>query len=602
MTIQPLDTRPSALWRQRFNAPSIVSSAIATLNPSRGIITANFDGAYQLYAWDVVTGDLRQVTQTPNGVVHGAISADGQVIYYLHDEQGDNIGHLFRVPFGGGQPEDLTPTLPAYTSFYFTECYSGRFYGFIALNQNGFQVFVVDNESGGTPHLRYETPALSVGPLLSYDGEITVVATTEQTQGDDFSLEAYDTRTGQLLHTLWDGFATSITPIGFATRPADMRFVALTDRGGLQRPLIWNTRTGERRDIPLPQLAGNVEVWDWSTDANRLLLNHHHEAHHELYVYELKTDTLTLITRLSGAFGHVAGYWLANGNIAAHWQDATHPLRLIEIDTTTGDILRDMIDIPAPTGHPWRSIQVTAPDGVPVQAWISTPDSAGPHPTIVHVHGGPSDVQMDVFSAEAQAWVDHGCAFVSVNYRGSTTFGRDFEAGIYGQVGRADLADVNAVVDQLVADGIADASALVMTGSAYGGCLSLLAVSHQPERWRAAVAVAPITDWPRMVRESETLRDYQRALFNGTPDEQPAAHRHASPINFVDQVNVPVFILVEEDNLRFPPQMVFDYVERLQQANKPVTLHTVASESRQNPAARGDQQAAIMAFVFDVLT
>ena len=54
----------------------------------------------------------------------------------------------------------------------------------------------------------------------------------------------------------------------------------------------------------------------------------------------------------------------------------------------------------------------------------------GPLPTVLHVHGGPSGSVSDNFDASSQAWHDHGFAFLTVNYRGSTGSGRDFQEKI----------------------------------------------------------------------------------------------------------------------------------------------------------------------------
>ena len=44
----------------------------------------------------------------------------------------------------------------------------------------------------------------------------------------------------------------------------------------------------------------------------------------------------------------------------------------------------------------------------------------GPFPAVVHMHGGPVWVETNGFSPEGQAWLDHGFAYMSVNYRGSS--------------------------------------------------------------------------------------------------------------------------------------------------------------------------------------
>src|SRR2546423_3548846 len=52
-------------WKQRFRAPVVLWTTVARNAPSAGLAVSNRSGAYQLYAWDVPTGDLTQLTDRP---------------------------------------------------------------------------------------------------------------------------------------------------------------------------------------------------------------------------------------------------------------------------------------------------------------------------------------------------------------------------------------------------------------------------------------------------------------------------------------------------------------------------------------------------------
>ncbi len=90
-----------APWKQRYRVPHTWTE-IAAENPHRGLASSNRSGVSQLYAWEVPTNELRQLTDRPEGVASGGISPDGRWVYYLDDEQGNEIGHIVRMPFAGG--------------------------------------------------------------------------------------------------------------------------------------------------------------------------------------------------------------------------------------------------------------------------------------------------------------------------------------------------------------------------------------------------------------------------------------------------------------------------------------------------------------------
>lgn len=66
-------------------------------------------------------------------------------------------------------------------------------------------------------------------------------------------------------------------------------------------------------------------------------------------------------------------------------------------------------------------------------------------------------------------------------------------AGVRGDWGGGDFADIMTCVDHAIAAGVADPDRLGVTGRSYGGCMTCWAVT-QTDRFRAAVAGAPMSN------------------------------------------------------------------------------------------------------------
>jgi dipeptidyl aminopeptidase/acylaminoacyl peptidase len=153
---------------------------------------------------------------------------------------------------------------------------------------------------------------------------------------------------------------------------------------------------------------------------------------------------------------------------------------------------------------------------------------------------------------------------VQVNYRGSTGYGSAWRDALTERIGHTELADIAAVHDHLVTEGVVDPTASVIAGSSWGGYLALLAVGAQPERWAAAVGGVPVADYVAAYEdEMEPLRAYDRALFGGSPQDVPEAYRDSSPINYVDNVRVPVLVLAGENDPRCPIRQIDNYLDAL---------------------------------------
>lgn len=565
-----------APWKQRFRAQTILGTQIARAAPQRGLVTSNRSGLYQLCAWEVPSGELRQLTHRPEGVLFGWISPDGRSVYYHHDQRGNELGHFVRVSSEGGAPQDLTPDLPPYPTFGMRINWAGNMVAFTLADATGYHLCCIPVGAEGVlgaPRLFAQGKPPAICQALSSDGDIAVMASTERTGTLRGSLVALDTTSGQRIGTLWDGPESSLEAGGFAPVAHDLRLLARTNRTGVARPLLWNPCTGERTDLVLDELEGEVYPGGWSPEGTRLLLRQFNRAAEQLYVYDLERRTLTRLQRPSGTYGRT--FFGTQGEIVAEWQDSTHPVRLIALDGETGVQTRTILATNAvPVGRPWQSITFTSSDGQAIQGWLGLPDGEGPFPAILHMHGGPEDVMTDRFSPGAQAWLDHGFAFLTINYRGSVTFGRAFREQIWRNLGHWEVEDMAAARAWLIERGIAQPNQVFLTGGSYGGYLTLQALGTHPQLWAGGMAGIAVADWAIAHEDTtETLRGIRALRFGGTPQEVPQRYAASSPITYAERVTAPVLIIQGRHDTRTPPRSVELYEAKMKALGKSIEVH-----------------------------
>lgn len=574
--LKQLRTGPEAPWRQWFRAATIVYAQTARLAPDRGLVSGTHSGQYHLYAWDVPTGALRQLTYRPEGTVFGAISPDGRWVYYLHDNNGDEMGHFVRVPYEGGNPEDITPSMPPYSAFGLTISRSGNMLGFTASDATGFHTLVlpVNGAGVGPPREIHHSRKMMFGPTFSHNAEISVVVSTDRATLQHNSLLAFETATGKPIGELWDGPGTSVMSAGFAPLPGDTRLLVTSSRGGMQRPAIWNVRTGERTDLSLPPIEGDVTPTEWSPHARRILLSHSHQAVQRLAMYDIATRDLKWLDAPEGSIGF-GTYFRSNDEIFAMWQDASHPPSLIALDANTGRQTRTVLSAgKTPLGHPWQSISFRSSDGQEIQGWLGLPDGAGPFPTILHTHGGPETQTNNMFLPASQVWMDHGFAYLAINYRGSTGFGRAFREKIWGNIGHWEIEDMVAARHWLVQQGIADPARILLTGWSYGGYLTCLALGKTPDLWAGGMAGTATVDWEMEFDDlSPALRGYSVALLGGTPQEKPQVYAAASALTYAASIKAPLLVMQGRNDTRTPARPVEVFEARLKALGKPIDVH-----------------------------
>jgi len=562
-------------WKTRFRVPVIRSLQVAAGAPERGLVASNVSGTFQLHAWDVPSDRLRTLTNRPTGVIAGLLAPDGRFVYYHDDADGNELGHFVRIPFEGGAPESITPGLPPYPTFGLTVSGKGNRLGFVTASDSGYHLHVIDVGEGGVlgpPRCIYRSARFLIGPVFSHDGAIVVVAASAGAGSLQFSLVALDTASGRIIDEVGDGEGR-LGAVAFVPAPGDGRLVAYSNRTGVSRPLVLDIVRGTRTDIALDGLEGEVYPADWSPNGGQVLLVQFARAVQRLHVYDVAERTLTSLDHPNGTYSHAS--FAPDGTIHVLWEDSTHPPQVISLDAATGVPARTLLPAPAVAPcRPWRSVCFASTDQQQIHGWLAVPDGAGPFSTILHVHGGPEAVMTEVFLPASQSWLDHGFAFLSINYRGSTTFGRAFLEQIWGDIGRWEVEDMLAARGWLVDEGIADPARVLVTGWSYGGYLTLLALGTRPNLWAGGMAGIAIADWAIVHEDTtDTLRGWRTGRFGGTPEEVPERYAASSPITYAQHVKAPVMIIQGRNDTRTPPRSVEAYEAKMKALGKTIEVH-----------------------------
>ncbi|PYE39926.1 dipeptidyl aminopeptidase/acylaminoacyl peptidase [Rhizobium sp. PP-WC-2G-219] len=143
-----------------------------------------------------------------------------------------------------------------------------------------------------------------------------------------------------------------------------------------------------------------------------------------------------------------------------------------------------------------KPVSFSARDGRVIPAFLTIPHGVKPErlPTIVLVHGGPADRDVWQYDHQKQFLANRGYAVLSVNFRGSTGYGRAFKEAGYGQYGKAMQDDIVDAAHWLVSQGIADSNAMAVMGGSYGGYAAALAMTRDPGVFKAAIAEYGVMD------------------------------------------------------------------------------------------------------------
>ncbi|MDH4107256.1 MAG: S9 family peptidase [Gammaproteobacteria bacterium] len=204
----------------------------------------------------------------------------------------------------------------------------------------------------------------------------------------------------------------------------------------------------------------------------------------------------------------------------------------------------------------WGSVEsfdAVSDDGTRVGAMLVKPPGFRQgirYPTIAYVHGGPVAQDGYEFDPTAQVFATRGYLVVMPNYRGSSGRGREFSRAIYADWGNLEIRDIHAIVDKLVAEGLADADRLGIGGWSYGGINTNYAIATD-NRFAAAVSGAAISNMITGYGTDQYIWQYENEL--GLPWESIETYLKISyPFFHADRIKTPTLFMCGEKDFNVP--------------------------------------------------
>ncbi|MCH9694577.1 MAG: prolyl oligopeptidase family serine peptidase [Gammaproteobacteria bacterium] len=216
-----------------------------------------------------------------------------------------------------------------------------------------------------------------------------------------------------------------------------------------------------------------------------------------------------------------------------------------------------------------------------IPAWVYRPSGEGPHPVVISIHGGPEGQARPSFSSTYQMWLDKlGVAVIQPNVRGSNGYGTTY-LGLDNGFKREDsVRDIGALLDWIKTQPDLDASRVAVFGGSYGGYMVLASAVHYSDRLRAAVDIVGISNFVTFLENTQDYRrDLRRAEYGDERDPAMRAHlEEISPLNNVDKIDVPMFIVQGENDPRVPVTEAIQMVEALRSQGQTVWYMNALNE------------------------
>lgn len=213
----------------------------------------------------------------------------------------------------------------------------------------------------------------------------------------------------------------------------------------------------------------------------------------------------------------------------------------------------------------------------PTNPAVQAPEGDLP-PLIVSVHGGPTAVSTPAFRLSQLYWTSRGFAFLDLNYRGSTGFGRDYRRALYGQWGVADVEDAVAGATWLAEQGLADPERLIIRGGSAGGYTTLAAHAFH-NTFAAGASYYGVSDVEALAKDTHKFESRYLDQVIGPYPERRDLYLQRSPINHLAGFGAPLLLLQGLDDPVVPPNQSEKIFEALKSRGIPTAYLAFEGES-----------------------
>ena len=354
----------------------------------------------------------------------------------------------------------------------------------------------------------------------------------------------------------------------------------LSDRGSEFRQLM-RYRFDDRQLTPISgHIPWDVDGVSASADGSLVAAAVNIEGRDELRLFDARTLAERPAPRVPDGTVGAVRFHRALPDLAFTVNSSSGPSQIHSVDAITGSIVQwttaqsppgiDPAGFSKETIVRWPSF-----DGRSISGLLTLPPPRfdGKRPVLIQIHGGPEGQAKIGFKGAYNYLIEElGIALIQPNVRGSSGFGKTFLTLDDGMKREDSVKDIGALLDWIKEQPDLDSDRVMIMGGSYGGYMTLACAFHYADRIASATSVVGISDFNTFLQRTESYRRDLRRVEYG--DERDPAMRaffeRIAPLNNVDKITKPLFVIVGYNDPRVPWTEGEQIVNSLKARSRPV--------------------------------
>ena len=221
----------------------------------------------------------------------------------------------------------------------------------------------------------------------------------------------------------------------------------------------------------------------------------------------------------------------------------------------------------------WKSF-----DGRAISGFLYRPPAkfTGKRPVLVEVHGGPEEQSQPTFLGREDYYFLNGLgiALIYPNVRGSTGFGKTFSLLDNGFNREDSYKDINALFDWIATQPELDSDRVAVTGASYGGHMTLAVSTFYSDRIRCSVDIVGASNLVTFLEHTEAYRrDLRRVEYGDERNPKMRAFlEKIAPMNNIEKIKKPMMVIAGKNDPRVPVSESQQIADALKKQGTPVWL------------------------------
>ena len=533
------------------------------------LINTRFGDVGQLHRVDMPMGARHQVTFYNEPVGETSRQPGGSKLIFTRDVGGSEFSQIFLLDPAGGDAHMITDGESRNGAVRWDR--EGHRIAYQSTRRNGASndIWLADPENPADTKIVLESPDGSWWASAEFSQTGTRMLVTNYVSITDSRVNLLDLDTGDVT-LLAGGVANPSVNTPLAFDDDNDGFWFITDRAGEFSVLTWQSlEAGAEPEYITSDIPWNVDGGVFSNDRRRAAFTVNENGRTAVYLFDPNTREYRRIDSIP--VGLVGGLKFSpdDSRLAMTINTANSPS-----DTFVLELGRGVLDYAELVR--WTQSEVgglkTATfiepeliefqtfdevDGAPrkIPAWIYKPRGSGPFPVVVSIHGGPESQARPAFASTYQLWLEKlGVAVIVPNVRGSAGYGKTYVALDNGFKREDSVKDIGALLDWIETQPDLDQDRVAVFGGSYGGYMVLASAVHFSDRLKAAVDIVGISSFVTFLENTQDYRrDLRRVEYGDERDPEMRAHlEKISPVNNVEKIDIPLFVVQGENDPRVP--------------------------------------------------